>query len=505
MLVALLLSFPVAASVGGRCQLPRFHESGRESASFAEPDPYRPEEAGYLDSPSLPIRVHYRRAEDADRAEMVLLPIAEETWRAEVETMGWPAPPADFGLGGDDRYDIYFTNEDTFGGAWTWGTGSDVDSTDGLFSQSSFIALDERISDADLPDFVSHEFNHALQYTIDGWEQTLFVWESTAEAMEDLVYDDSDLYMVDIVDFQTLPWISLLSDSYSASVKEYNDYSYYEYGGSIFSLFVEQRYGANDGTELLALWMSLAQGGRGPEPDFVDAIGELAGDRAAFDGPYLEFATWRMFTGERDDGAHFEEGALWPREAGVELSGQYDVAALEGVSVTPEDAPYDLGANYFYVTNTGGDTRWLKLSLAGDAATRWAVVGVAWPTAGGPATIVTGSAAADLPLADAAEYMVAVVNLGPAELDPENSDLARGQYTLSFSVGEPDPDTTDDTGPGDTDPTGDTGSPDSGATLDPPCCKPDAVACGCASGTSGGALAGWGLSLIALAVRRRRA
>ncbi len=502
MFLTLLFVPPVEASVGHRCLTPRFHDSGRASASFAEPDPYRPETVGYIDSATLPIRVHYRQAGDADRAETLLLPVAEEVWVAEIEQMGWPAPPADFGLGGDDRYDIYLTNEDTYGGAWTWGTGSDVDSTDGLFSQSSFIALDDRwITDEDLPDFVAHEFNHALQYTVDGWEQTLFVWESTATAVEDLVYDDTNLYAIDIDDFQALPWISVLSDSYSAEVKAYNDYSYYEYGGVIFSLFVEQRYGANDGLKLLELWMNLAQGGRGPEPDFVDAMGELAGDRAAFADVFLEFATWRMFASTDDDGAHFEEGSLWPTETKVAASGSYDVASIEGVEVAPTDAPYHLAANYYEIRNSGDDQRWLKVDLAGDASTRWAVVGVAWPDGGGAATIVTGTDAVDVPLAGGNRYMVAVVNLGPADLDPETTDMGRAEYTLSFAVGEPDPDETDDTGATDTDTDTDTAD----GNQDPPCCKETpTTACGCASGASNGAVAVWAAALLTLAGRRRR-
>lgn len=501
MLFALVLT--ATASVGPRCHTARFHDAGFDSAAFAEPDPYRPAEAGYVDSATLPIRVHYRREQDAERAETVLLPIAEEVWRTEVETMGWPAPPADFGLGGDDRYDYYLTNEETYGGAWTWGTGDDVDGTDAWFSQSSFIALDDRwITDEDMPDFVSHEFNHALQYTIDGAERTLFVWESTAEAMEDLVYDDTNLYMIDIGDFQSLPWISVLFDSYSAEVKAYNDYSYYEYGGSIFGLYVEQHFGSNDGTTLLRMWEDLAQGGRGPEPDFVDAMGELAGDRAAFADTYREFAVWRMFAGAHDDGAHFEEGALWPPEAEVTLSGTYDVADLDGFSLTPTDAPYHLGANYFGVTNTGGESRSLRLSLTGDGATRWSVVGVAWPTTGGPATIVQGAATADLPLAGADRYMVAVVNEGPADLDPETSEVDRAEYTLSFAVVDPDTDPPDDSGPADdtaaADDTGDS------QQYDPPCCKPDAVACGCTSGGAGAGAGGALLGGVALVTARRR-
>jgi hypothetical protein len=140
-----LLVLPAFAGVGPRCHTPE-HLLLRDVNAVAppSPDPYRPEDVGYVDSTTYPLRIHYRRSEDADRAATVVLPVAETCWRIEIDQMGWPTPPADSGLGGDDKYDMYLTNEQTYGGAYTYGTGHDTNPDDNWYSLSSYIALDDR-------------------------------------------------------------------------------------------------------------------------------------------------------------------------------------------------------------------------------------------------------------------------------------------------------------------------------------------------------------------------
>ncbi|MCK6526833.1 hypothetical protein L6R50_04505, partial [Myxococcota bacterium] len=313
------VALPPAAHARVRCLTPERLAARTERAALADPNPYRPTSVGWVDSEAYPLRVHYRRESDAERASGVVLPAAEHSWAVEVDEMGWPAPPPDSGLGGDDRFDIYLTNEETYGGAYTWGTGGDVWTDDGWYTLSSYIAIDENpawIPDDWMGDFVAHEFNHALQYTLDGWEKNLFVWEMTATAIEDFVYDDTNLYTTDFVDYQEMPFLSLIFDGYRPEVTAYDDWSYYEYGGAIFGIFLEQRYGADDGALLLALWEGLAFGDRADEPDVLDSLALLAPSEAAdVAAIYLDFAEWRLFAADWDDGAHFDEGALWEEDA----------------------------------------------------------------------------------------------------------------------------------------------------------------------------------------------
>src|SRR5262249_28386937 len=161
-------------------------------------------------------------------------------------------------------------------GAYTFGFGPDVTPDDNWYSVPSYIALDDRyISDGDMLIFASHEFNHALQYTIDAVERRVFPWESTAEAVSDMVDDSTDLYFDEIQDFNEYPFLSLLFDGYTDEVYQYDDYSYYEYGGAIFGMFLEERYGNKDGSLLVSVWDALAQPTRSAEPDYVEALGTV--------------------------------------------------------------------------------------------------------------------------------------------------------------------------------------------------------------------------------------
>ena len=450
LLFASLLA-PATAAARVRC---RTQDVRLERAAYlayaGESD--RPASVGFVDSDVYPIRVHYRSDADADRAADVVVPSAELAWEAQVDGMGWPTPPADGGLGGDDRFDLYLTNEDTEGGAWTWGPLRDVTPSDDWYSVASFVALDDRwITDADMSEFVVHEFNHALQFTLDGQEQTLFVWESIAEAMEELVLPDSDLYFLDIPDFQALPFASLLFDGYSQEVEAYNSYSYYEYGGSIVGLYLEHAYGQSDGTTLLQLWLDLAQGSASAEPDYVDALGGIGGATdPTYEDVYLGLAEWRMFVADDDDGAHFAEGARWGRGSKVATEGTLTLSMVDGTTVSPTDPPYDLGTSYWEIEVDDAVGGLLHLELDGEDTVEWGIVAAAWLD-GAPARVVRArgdageTASLDLDLTGATQVMVAVANFGGPDLDAE-ARHPREDFTLGFARDE-----AADTDSGDTD------------------------------------------------------
>lgn len=472
----------------------------------------RPRSVGFVDSAIYPIRVHYRQNGDQARALNLVLPAAEQSWAVEVDQMGWPAPPPDAGVGGDDRYDLYLTDE-TSGGAFCAGDGPDVTPGDHWYSVPSYIALDEQsISDDEMMFFVAHEFNHALQYTIDAREAEFFVWESTAEAIASLVDDTSELYYEEIWDFNGLPFASILFDAGSSEITDYGDFDDYEYGGIVFASFLEERYGTGDGTTLLQLWDDLAQPTGQQEPDFVDALARVHPSAPSAAAVYTEFAVWRMFAASADDGAHFVEGAEWDERAIVQTEADLDLAAADGATLEPRAEPYELGTSYWRVALGQGTDDALHAELAGEGGVQWGLVWAVWPTDGGPA--VTGSTlaavgapvAVDVPLEGGATAMIGVVNGGRPDLEGEDSNVRRAGFTLDLArVPQPEPVSTTATEPATTTApthpeTGDDGEPETAT----PIATAVADGCGCVSAPSGTTSSGVaGLWLLVWARRRR--
>ncbi len=514
-LLAVFLALPTANAAprgdaledGPRCHTPEMLQRRWDQDPDGPPTSYatytRPDEAGYVDSETYPLRIHYRRAEDADRALTVVLPIAEDVWHVEIEVMGWPQPPADYGAGGNDSYDIYLTNDQTQGGAYTfttYDTGIEPDATpdDDLFSNSSWIAVDDDqswIPDNIMPLFISHEFNHACQYTIDANEYTLFVWESTAEAIAEIYSGANRQFKLEIPDFQVHPNLSILFDAYTRQVSTYgNETAYYEYGGWIFGAFIEQALGTDDGTTLLQMWKDLATGSRSDEPDFVDALGLVGGADFPDAGElFLEFSEWRLMAADFDDGAHYAGASTWPADAEAGSEATLQLGAVDGTQVSPANAPYYLGDSVWEIDVDSAIAGSLHLDVVGEETTQWGIVAAGY-TGTGPAVVSRArgtdgaEVSTDLPLAGVTRILVAVANLGPSTLDPEDDNI-KGQntFTLSMSIVAPSGDTGGDSA-------NDDGSGEKGG-------------CACATSAGGvGSTGGFALLLAGLAwgARRRR-
>jgi hypothetical protein len=493
LLLTPLLASVLASASPIHCLTPQF--LAMRGGPFDMARLHRPGEAGFVDSAIYPIRVHYAKPGDADRAANAVLPAAEDVWSKEIDAMGWPQPPADDGAGGDDSYDFYLTEEGTAGGAYTYGFGPDVTPGDDWYSNPTFIALDDRIPDDQMEAFIAHEFNHASQYTIDAVERTLFAWESTAEAIADIVYDDTD-YGYELASFQQLPFMSLLFDSYSREMQPYGYTSYYyEYGGMMFTTYLEEKYGTKDGTVLLKLWDDLAQPSQVDEPDFLDAVAEVDPSVPSVAAVYTDFSVWRMFTGSNDDGAHYEEGGDFPAYATVVPDDTIDLADLDGYSASPGIEPYDIGGSYYLIHLGEGTDRVLHVDVTGDAGAQWGLAWAVWPTADGPA--LTGSRfvadgeplSADIDLSGGFQAEIGVVNNGPDGLDPNEDDPKQRNFTVSFTLA--DGATTGETTGGADETTGGGGSDST-----------EKGGCGCDDSAGGGP--GLAVALAAFAVGRRR-
>src|SRR3972149_7700908 len=120
----------------------------------------------------------------------------DSAYNFEVNYLGYPAPPSDNGMGGDNLYDIYIVN--LGGGLYGY-----TESEDDLGGQkyTSFIVVDNDyagyystgIKGARVT--LAHEFHHSIQMGnyILRFDDTFF-YEITSTSMEEFVYDDVNDY-----------------------------------------------------------------------------------------------------------------------------------------------------------------------------------------------------------------------------------------------------------------------------------------------------------------------
>ena len=107
--------------------------------------------------------------------------------------LGWPAPPADEGLGGGDELDVYLAD---IGSQGVYGYVSPDADQEGIH-QHSFQVMDDDYAEfagtESLQVTAAHEYNHVLQNGInaglDAW-----AFEATATWMEDQVYPEINDY-----------------------------------------------------------------------------------------------------------------------------------------------------------------------------------------------------------------------------------------------------------------------------------------------------------------------
>lgn len=145
----------------------------------------------------------------------------ELVWDSEVNQMGWPAPPTDNGVGGDDRYDVYITalcdeegGDTAYGYTQPEGVLGDNPSTDYVedSASASFLVVDNNFNDScfsggagDLLTTLAHEFHHAIQFGYDANEPMNWYFESTSTWMETQVAGDDEAATIYVADYFQYP------------------------------------------------------------------------------------------------------------------------------------------------------------------------------------------------------------------------------------------------------------------------------------------------------------
>ena len=413
-------------------------DADSQDSDLDDPDPPRPpwdtlpcDEPRYwprqVESSTHPLIVHYRLATEEDVAREVLQ-LLEISWEAEVDVLGFAAPLPDEGLcGPDERFDVFIWR----GLEECYVDVLDVNPATDWNDWFAYLTLDPwGPYGGDLLDStVAHELNHACQASDDWWESELIL-EATATFIEDVVFDDDDEYMDLLSDFQARPdW----------SLDYYDDYeTWYMYGAALYLHFLRERHFDGDASFVAEMW----RGCRNPhgdeydpelnEPDFEDALDELlrAEVGIGFIDTVVEFARWRWYTASRDDGRHFEEGALFPEEALV--------ASIGPIAVTPQrleisPTPMMLGNAYVDLEGEPGVVVSFSLEIEDRPEALWvlqAVPGLDDESDGELIDLVDGSATVEL---DDEGRRTLVLTLVPSgENDPDTRSDRRYAVTLAI-------------------------------------------------------------------------
>lgn len=272
----------------------------------------------------------------------------EFAWYAEIEHFGWPAPPSDGTIGGDNRFDIYllnilpyniagFTDSDRESSL----TGDNPNSPDirELNSKHSFIVLDNdyaEYEDFQIPGITrleymgstaAHEFNHAIQFGIDGEEPDTWLWEATATWMEDEVFNDVNETL------RALPSEFKSTDlcQLSQGGDKQDEGAGHWYGMWIFMRYVSERFGDE---AVRRIWELAAQ-----QDGYAVLDTFLQEKNTNFEDFFTDFSLALLL---RD----FEEGKNYPT---VRLEGQISASG----TFTPKDGVQQIAVDYIEILGHG--------------------------------------------------------------------------------------------------------------------------------------------------------
>jgi hypothetical protein len=203
---------------------------------------------------------------------------------------GWPTPPSDEGLGGDDRIDIYLRKLDVNGctHVQTLPSGHQASYVEVSPATVSFGKLGYQ-------SIAGHELHHVLEFAL---TDVLPNWiaEATATYAQYLLFHDET--PIDIA--RNFLWLTRLQNSNLALDAVGNRF---EYAGMIWIKFLID-HGGGDRRALLDLWRAMALAGdwvAGHDAALPVHFGLVDTDDAA-----STFAVWNLFACLKDDGHHYD-------------------------------------------------------------------------------------------------------------------------------------------------------------------------------------------------------
>ncbi|MEJ5351125.1 MAG: MXAN_6640 family putative metalloprotease [Melioribacteraceae bacterium] len=246
-------------------------------------------------TPSGKFRIHFNKtgihAPKYDLNELALA--ADSAYNYEVNILKYPPPPADFGQGGDDKYDIYIQN--LSGGLYGY---TEIETSIGKDKFTSYTVIDNDYSDTFTKGIdgakvsVAHELHHAIQignYVYRTSDQ--FYYEITSTSMEEFVFDSINDYYAYMPSFFRNPQRSF----------SYND----GYNLAIWNIFLKERFGFDI---IKRIWEYM------PDERALNAIaGAITDYGSTFKNEFALFGQWIYFTNYRTiPNKYFKEAENYP-------------------------------------------------------------------------------------------------------------------------------------------------------------------------------------------------
>lgn len=246
-------------------------------------------------TPSGKFRIHFNKtgihAPKYDLNELALA--ADSAYNYEVNILKYPPPPADFGQGGDDKYDIYIQN--LSGGYYGY---TPNETSIGKDKFTSYTVIDNDYSDTYTKGIegakvtVAHELHHAIQMGNYIYRYSdLFYYEITSTSMEEFVFDSINDYYAYMPSFFRNPQRSF----------SYND----GYNLAIWNIFLKERFGFDI---IKRIWEYM------PDERALNAIADAITDYGStFKNEFALFGQWIYFTNYRTiPNKYFKEAENYP-------------------------------------------------------------------------------------------------------------------------------------------------------------------------------------------------
>lgn len=258
----------------------------------------RPTKQATLITPSGKFKIHFDTT-GANAIQYSVIELAkalDSVYNFEVNVMGFPPAPDDFGMGGDNLYDVYVHNVSPLYGY------TEFENVVGPNRYTSFVVIDNSFHESDYYTkgidgarvTVAHEYHHAIQIGNYKYaEGDVWFYELTSTSMEEFVFDSINDYYVYMPNFFNRPdKIFTGFDGYSQAVWNIYLHKFFNYN---FSIFVRQWEIFRDYSALEAIKKSIEERGK------------------SFRTVFSQFYLYNYYTGYRSKPEqYYEEGINYP-------------------------------------------------------------------------------------------------------------------------------------------------------------------------------------------------